>query len=76
MSRQNHSLHTAHHETRHGINACRKRLRRTRATRRIEDCQALLAQEANREFAALASEIDRRAPGRARFDKREEADAA
>ena len=64
-------------ETRHGIMACRKRLRRSRATRQIPERDAeARAQTANRESLLLAAEIDRHAPRRARFETQEEADAA
>lgn len=64
-------------ETRHGIEACRKRLRRTRATRQIEGRNGeARAQTANRESGLLAAEIDRHASSRARFEGQEEADAA
>gem|GEM_PF-5375544 len=71
------NMHPPQNETRHGIMACRKRLRRTRATRQIEGRSGeARAQTANRESLLLAAEIDRHAPPRARFEGREEADAA
>lgn len=76
MSRQSGPCDSLQHETRHGIIACRKRLRRSRAVRKVIGGAPGIVQVANRESPPLASAIDRRAPRRARFEVKEEADAA
>jgi hypothetical protein len=63
-----------HDESRHGLRACRRRLRRSRVIRHLVAKSSSRAQTANRESTLLASEFDRHAPRRARFETREEAD--
>ncbi|MBV9958252.1 MAG: hypothetical protein JO360_07520 [Acidobacteria bacterium] len=69
-------MNPSNHEVHRAVSACRRRVRRTRAGRRMLGRTGDLEQAANRDSNTLASEIDRRAPTRARFEVREEADAA
>ncbi|HEY0547892.1 MAG TPA: hypothetical protein VGC91_21110 [Pyrinomonadaceae bacterium] len=69
-------MNLPNHEVRHGIGACRRRLRRTRANRKTFGRTRGLEQAANRDSVSHASEIDRRTPSRARFEVKEEANAA
>jgi hypothetical protein len=69
-------MNPSNHEVRRAVSACRRRVRRTRASRRMQPHTGGIEQAANRDSLARASEIDRRAASRARFEVKEEADAA
>lgn len=69
------SEHISQHQQRHGIKACRRRLRRGRAVTK-GDGDSEGGQAANRESRSNASEIDRHGSRRARFNVKSEADGA
>jgi hypothetical protein len=70
------SEHISQHQQRHGIKACRQRLRRGRVVTKMVDCDSEGAQAANRESLSNASEIDLHGLGHARFEVENEADGA